>query len=126
MTIKRQTLLRVAPILDPCVDTGATLNLNITTSCTSPPVACPSPSPRALDRTAKVSERLVVCGDTNVTADDRDVWSPSAWAGKIHCSPKEREALAEVIVYGLVDLIRQHNPDRGPMRRRNDPSSFGN
>jgi exodeoxyribonuclease-3 len=66
-----------------------------------------------LDRTAKVSERLVVCGDTNVTADDRDVWSPAAWAGKIHCSPKEREALANVIGFGLVDLFRQHNPDGG-------------
>jgi exodeoxyribonuclease-3 len=66
-----------------------------------------------LDRTAKVSDRLVVCGDTNVTADDRDVWSPAAWAGKIHCSPKEREALANVIGFGLVDLFRQHNPDGG-------------
>lgn len=66
-----------------------------------------------LDRTAKVSDRLVVCGDTNVTADDRDVWSPAAWAGKIHCSPREREALANVIGFGLVDVFRQHNPDGG-------------
>lgn len=66
-----------------------------------------------LDRTATTSQQLVVCGDTNVTADDRDVWSPAAWAGKIHCSPKEREALANVIGFGLVDLFRKHNPDGG-------------
>ncbi len=66
-----------------------------------------------LDRTAKLGDRLVVCGDTNVTADDRDVWSPEAWAGKIHCSPKEREALASVVGFGLVDLFRQHHPDGG-------------
>lgn len=66
-----------------------------------------------LDRTATPSQRLVVCGDTNVTADDRDVWSPAAWAGKIHCSPREREALAEVVAFGLVDLFRKHNPDGG-------------
>jgi exodeoxyribonuclease III len=65
-----------------------------------------------LDRTATTSEQLVVCGDTNVTAD-RDVWSPEAWAGKIHCSPKEREALANVIGFGLVDLFRKHHPDGG-------------
>ena len=66
-----------------------------------------------LDRTASTSEQLVVCGDTNVTADDRDVWSPEAWAGKIHCSPTEREALANVIGFGLVDLFRKHHPDGG-------------
>ncbi|HUS28636.1 MAG TPA: exodeoxyribonuclease III [Kofleriaceae bacterium] len=66
-----------------------------------------------LDRTATTSDQLVVCGDTNVTADDRDVWSPEAWAGKIHCSPKEREALANVIGFGLVDLFRKHHPDGG-------------
>jgi len=66
-----------------------------------------------LDRTATTSEQLVVCGDTNVTADDRDVWSPTAWAGKIHCSPTEREAFANVIGFGLVDLFRKHQPDGG-------------
>ena len=68
---------------------------------------------RYLDRTAKVDDPLVVCGDTNVTADDHDVWSPNAWAGKIHCSPREREALANVAEFGLVDLFRKHNPDGG-------------
>lgn len=68
---------------------------------------------RYLDTHATVNDRLVVCGDTNVTADDRDVWSPEKWAGKIHCSPKEREAFAEVVGFGLVDVFRKHNPDGG-------------
>jgi len=38
----------------------------------------------------------------NVTPDDRDVWSPDAWAGKIHCSPPERAALAHAMDFGLV------------------------
>lgn len=66
-----------------------------------------------LDRTAKLDDQLVVCGDTNVTADDRDVWSPDAWRGKIHCSEPERAAFAEVVGFGLVDLFRKHNPDGG-------------
>ena len=43
----------------------------------------------------------------------KDVWSPAAWAGKIHCSPDERAALAEVLDFGLVDLFRTHVPDGG-------------
>ena len=66
-----------------------------------------------LDRTAKLDDQLVVCGDTNVTADDRDVWSPDAWRGKIHCSEPERAAFANVVGFGLVDLFRKHNPDGG-------------
>ncbi len=66
-----------------------------------------------LDKHFKTTNRVVVCGDTNVTADDRDVWSPEKWAGQIHCSPKEREAFAEVVGFGLVDVFRKHNPDGG-------------
>ncbi len=68
---------------------------------------------RYLDRTATPTTPLVLCGDMNVTADDRDVWSPEKWAGQIHCSPAERAALAEVIAFGLVDVFRKHTPDGG-------------
>jgi exodeoxyribonuclease-3 len=68
---------------------------------------------RYLDRTATPATKLVLVGDMNVTADDRDVWSPAQWAGKIHCSPDERAALAEVVAFGLVDVFRKHNPDGG-------------
>jgi exodeoxyribonuclease-3 len=66
-----------------------------------------------LDRTAKPDAPLVLCGDLNVTPDDRDVWSPAEWAGKIHVSPAEREALAGVVGFGLTDVFRAHNPDGG-------------
>jgi hypothetical protein len=36
VTVARRKLLRVAPLLDQCVDTGATLRLDITTSCPAP------------------------------------------------------------------------------------------
>jgi exodeoxyribonuclease-3 len=68
---------------------------------------------RYLDRTATPTTKLVLVGDMNVTADDRDVWSPAQWAGKIHCSPDERAALAEVVAFGLVDVFRVHNPEGG-------------
>jgi exodeoxyribonuclease III len=65
---------------------------------------------RYLDTHAKPSDRLVVCGDTNVTMDDLDVSQPEKWAGQIHCSPREREAFAEIMGFGLVDVFRKHHP----------------
>ena len=64
-----------------------------------------------LERTTKPSDQVVVCGDMNVTPDDRDVWAPDKWKDQIHCSPPERAALAEVVGFGLVDLFRQHHGD---------------
>ena len=64
-----------------------------------------------LDRTGKPDQPLVLCGDMNVAPDDRDVWSPEKWKDQIHCSAPEREALAEVIGFGLHDLFRKHNGD---------------
>lgn len=64
-----------------------------------------------LDRTAKPDDPLVLCGDMNVTPDDRDVWSPEKWKGSIHCSQPERDALAEVTAFPLVDLFRERNGD---------------
>jgi exodeoxyribonuclease-3 len=62
-----------------------------------------------LDRTAKADQPLALCGDFNVTPDDRDVWSPDKWRGQIHCSEPERTALAGVAGFGLVDAFRQRN-----------------
>jgi exodeoxyribonuclease-3 len=68
---------------------------------------------RYLERTASPTRKVVVCGDMNVTADDRDVWSPEKWAGHIHCTPEERTAFADMIAWGLVDLFRAAHPDGG-------------
>jgi exodeoxyribonuclease-3 len=64
-----------------------------------------------LERTAAPDQPLAVCGDMNVTPDDRDVWSPEKWQGQIHCSPPERAALAELAGFGLVDAFRSRNAD---------------
>lgn len=68
---------------------------------------------RYLDRTATPATPLVVCGDMNVTADDRDVCAPDKWAGHIHCTADERAALDEVRAFGLVDVFRTFCPDGG-------------
>lgn len=64
-----------------------------------------------LDRTATPSTPLILCGDMNVAPDDRDVWSPEAWKDQVHCSQPERDALANVLAFGLEDLFRKRNGD---------------
>jgi len=66
-----------------------------------------------LERTTAPDRPVVVCGDMNVTADDRDVWSPDTWRGQIHCSEPEREALAAVRAWGLDDVFRTKTPEGG-------------
>lgn len=56
---------------------------------------------------------VVVTGDFNIAPDDRDVWDPAALEGMTHVSPPEREALAAIESWGLVDVFRQHHEARG-------------
>lgn len=51
-------------------------------------------------------ERLVVLGDFNIAPEDRDVHDPAAWAGSVHVSEPERQALRSLLAVGLVDVFR--------------------
>lgn len=52
------------------------------------------------------TEPLALCGDFNIAPADRDVWDPAAFVGATHVSGPEREALAELCAWGLVDGFR--------------------
>lgn len=58
-------------------------------------------------------ERLVLCGDFNVAPEDRDVYDPESWRGKILCSDPERAALAKICQWGLTDTFRKHHTKPG-------------
>ncbi len=60
-----------------------------------------------------MSEEVVVTGDFNVTFDDRDVYDPEEWRGKILCSEPEREALRRILATGLVDALRHFHEEPG-------------
>jgi exodeoxyribonuclease III len=66
-----------------------------------------------LDQTADPNKPLAVCGDFNVAPDDRDVWDPAAFEGATHVSQPEREALARIEEWGLVDVFRRLYPEDG-------------
>ncbi len=68
---------------------------------------------RWLQETCSPDDPLVLGGDFNVTPDDRDVWDPVAAHGGTHVSPAEREALARLREWGLVDAFRLHRQEEG-------------
>ena len=68
---------------------------------------------RWLAETRSPDEPLVLGGDYNVTPADIDVWSPARAHGGTHVSEPEREALARLRAWGLVDTYRTQRPEAG-------------
>ena len=55
-------------------------------------------------------DRLVLLGDLNVAPGPLDVFDPQRLEGQVGFHPAERQALARVMEWGLVDLFRLHHP----------------
>ncbi len=53
---------------------------------------------------------LVLLGDFNIAPSDLDVYDPIAWAGQLHCSKPERDALEKLYALGLHDSYRLLQP----------------
>jgi len=64
-----------------------------------------------LDARCQPSDAVVLCGDFNVAPDDIDVFDPAFFEGATHVTREEREALAEVLRFGLTDVVRAAYPD---------------
>jgi exodeoxyribonuclease-3 len=65
------------------------------------------------DEACEVNQQLVIGGDFNVAMDDRDVYNPKEWEGKVLCSEPERAAMRAVQSWGLTDLFRLHHEEPG-------------
>lgn len=59
------------------------------------------------------ASELALCGDLNVAPTDEDVWDPEAAHGATHVSPAERERVARLREWGLVDIVRRFHPEPG-------------
>lgn len=57
-------------------------------------------------------EALAIGGDYNVAPADTDVWDAAACHGGTHVSAEERQALAELHAWGLVDAYRRQHPEQ--------------
>lgn len=60
-----------------------------------------------LDESSSPDRPVAICGDFNVAPADRDVWDPAQFVGATHVSQAERDALADLESWGLVDVFRQ-------------------
>lgn len=68
---------------------------------------------RYLDEQFETGEPLALCGDFNVAPEDRDVYDPNLWRGRILCSQPERDALTHIKDWGLHDSFRLHTREGG-------------
>lgn len=66
-----------------------------------------------LDQRYRTDEKVVLAGDFNVALEDRDVHDPAAWHEQILCSTPERQALRQVLAFGLDDVTRKHHDQPG-------------
>ncbi len=64
-----------------------------------------------LDATCDPSGAAVLSGDFNVAPADIDVFDPVFFVGATHVTPRERDALAEVLGFGLTDVFRACYPE---------------
>jgi len=63
---------------------------------------------RWLETHASPDEDLVLCGDFNVAPLGIDVARPQQWGDGVLCASEAREALQNIVDWGLVDTFRMH------------------
>jgi exodeoxyribonuclease III len=66
-----------------------------------------------LDSSFGPESDLLICGDFNIAPEDRDVWDPRKWQGQTLFSEPEKEALKNLMGWGLTDGLRMHRPEAG-------------
>ncbi len=66
-----------------------------------------------LDATTAPERAVIVAGDWNIAPEDRDVWDRAVFEGATHVTQRERDALANVEAWGLVDTFRNRYDDDG-------------
>ena len=65
-----------------------------------------------LDRSFSPSEKLMIVGDLNVARSDLDVHDPQTMMDGIGTMAEEREALSQILDWGLIDSFRHLHPEK--------------
>ena len=66
-----------------------------------------------LNRGDKAARPLILCGDFNIAFDDRDLYDPEPFVGRVHCTDRERQAFSGLLELGLEDCFRRLQPEGG-------------
>ena len=61
----------------------------------------------------RAADPLLLVGDFNIAPDDRDVYDPELWRGRVLCSEAERAGLRALEGLGFVDLLRARTAGPG-------------
>lgn len=56
---------------------------------------------------------VLLCGDTNITPHEMDLWNVKYWATRMHFTKEEREVLQQLKKWGFIDVFRQMNDQPG-------------
>ncbi len=56
---------------------------------------------------------FVLCGDFNIAPEDRDVYNPLLWQGRVLFSEPEKAALGLIREWGFIDVVRKHHDEAG-------------
>lgn len=64
-----------------------------------------------LDAQCRPDQPLCLGGDWNVAPTDLDVYDPEGWHEQTLCTTRERDALADLVAFGLVDTYRKLEPE---------------
>jgi exodeoxyribonuclease-3 len=57
--------------------------------------------------------QLALLGDFNIAPEDRDVYNPKLWEGRVLCSEAERRAFRALLDLGLTDVFRVFEQAQG-------------
>jgi exodeoxyribonuclease-3 len=93
-----------------------TLLVNRHTSAVGAPLASGQAAANAgmpHSRPIDADERVVVCGDFNVAAEDRDVHDPFFWRMQVLFHSEARDALRRFCGNDLIDTFRLHHEEGG-------------
>ncbi|NPA10886.1 MAG: exodeoxyribonuclease III [Epsilonproteobacteria bacterium] len=52
-------------------------------------------------------DKLIICGDFNISHTELDVWDESVWAGEVTHLPEERAIFTKFLDMGLIDVVRE-------------------
>ena len=66
-----------------------------------------------LESDVNAGDDRLLCGDFNIAPEERDLWNPDQFRGRVHFHPDEHRALAAILDLGFVDAYRLHEQETG-------------
>jgi len=57
------------------------------------------------------NEKVLICGDFNISHTSLDVWDEEVWEGEVTHLPEEKAILSKFLEIGFIDILREVYPD---------------